>query len=56
MKDTNTIAQIIVLLFGIAVCMLSVWAMFVPERLRQLVRAIVQISTDCSLPSNRFSI
>jgi threonine/homoserine/homoserine lactone efflux protein len=40
MSDTNTIAQIIVLLFGIAMCVLSVWAMFVPERLRQLVNAI----------------
>lgn len=40
MADTNTIARIIVLLFGIAVCVLSVWAMFVLERLRQLVSAI----------------
>jgi len=38
--DINTIAQFIVLLFGIAVCVLAVWAMFVPERLRLLVRTI----------------
>ncbi len=37
---TNAVAQIVVLLFGIAVVVLSVWAMFVPERLRLLVRAI----------------
>lgn len=35
--DTNTIAKIIVLLFGVAVCVISLWAMFVPERLRMLV-------------------
>ena len=37
---TNTIAKIVVLLFGMAVCVLSVWAMFVPERLRMLVHTI----------------
>ena len=39
----NTIinaAQVTVLLFGITVCVFSVWVMVVPERLRQLVSAI----------------
>lgn len=43
MTDNNVIAnvsQIIVLLFGIAVCVLSVWAMIVPQWLRRLVRTI----------------
>ena len=43
MTDNNVsanVSQIIVLLFGIAVCVLSVWAMIVPEWLRRLVRAI----------------
>ncbi len=40
MMDINTVAQIIVLLFGIVVCVFSMWAMFVPQRLRQLVSAI----------------
>lgn len=40
-----TVAQAIVLLSGVSVCLLSIWAMSNPERLRQLVHAV----TDTNL-------
>ena len=35
-----SLPQIVILLFGIVVCGISIWALFVPERLLQMIMAI----------------
>jgi hypothetical protein len=35
-----SLPQIVILLFGIVVCGISIWAIFVPERLLQMIMAI----------------
>ena len=35
-----SLPQIVILLFGIVVCGISIWALFIPERLLQMIMAI----------------
>ena len=40
---TVSVSQIVVFVFGVAVCALSAWGIYTPERLRKLVNGVVDL-------------